>query len=86
MRTRRRLTSLYDFAIAPFADYAFMRRALVASMALGIGCAPVGVWLVASLYDPDARFTPLLLVLSAGATLIAAVALALPRDREALAT
>ncbi|MSO65394.1 MAG: metal ABC transporter permease [Alphaproteobacteria bacterium] len=38
--------TIYDLFIGPFADYAFMRRALVASLALGLGCAPVGVWLV----------------------------------------
>jgi zinc/manganese transport system permease protein len=32
--------------IAPFADYAFMRRALVACMALAIGSGPVGVLLM----------------------------------------
>lgn len=38
--------SLYDFLIAPFADYGFMRRALVASIALGLGSGPVGVLLM----------------------------------------
>jgi zinc/manganese transport system permease protein len=28
--------------IAPFADYGFMRRALVASFALSLGSAPIG--------------------------------------------
>ncbi|KAB0676422.1 metal ABC transporter permease [Aureimonas leprariae] len=37
---------LYDFAVAPFADYGFMRRALVACLALGLGAGPVGVLLV----------------------------------------
>jgi len=32
--------------IAPFADYGFMRRALVASVALGIGSGPIGVLLM----------------------------------------
>ena len=36
----------YDFLIAPFADFAFMRRALVATLALSLGCGPVGVILV----------------------------------------
>jgi zinc/manganese transport system permease protein len=37
---------LYDFLIAPFADFAFMRRALVGSMVLATGAAPVGVFLM----------------------------------------
>ena len=35
-----------DILLAPFADYAFMRRALVACLALAMGCGPVGVFLV----------------------------------------
>lgn len=31
---------------APFADFGFMRRALVACLALGLGCGPVGTLLV----------------------------------------
>jgi zinc/manganese transport system permease protein len=38
--------SPYDLLIAPFADYAFMRRALAGSVALSIGAAPVGVFLM----------------------------------------
>jgi zinc/manganese transport system permease protein len=34
------------FALDPFADYAFMRRALVACLALALGCGPIGVFLV----------------------------------------
>lgn len=37
---------LYDLLIAPFADFAFMRRALVGASALAIGAAPVGVFLM----------------------------------------
>ena len=37
---------LYDFFLAPFADYAFMKRALVACLALALGGGPVGVLLV----------------------------------------
>jgi zinc/manganese transport system permease protein len=37
---------LYDLLIEPFAEFAFMRRALVASLALAMGCGPVGVFLV----------------------------------------
>jgi zinc/manganese transport system permease protein len=36
----------YAFLVAPFADFAFMRRALVACLALSFGCGPVGVLLV----------------------------------------
>lgn len=38
--------TLYGFLIAPFVDYGFMRRALVASLALAMGCGPIGVVLV----------------------------------------
>ena len=34
--------TLYDAVIAPLADYGFMRRALVASLALSLGSGPVG--------------------------------------------
>lgn len=37
---------LYDLLIQPFADYGFMRRALVACFALSLGCGPVGVLLM----------------------------------------
>jgi zinc/manganese transport system permease protein len=40
------MSALYDLLAAPFADFAFMRRALVACAALSIGCGPVGVLLV----------------------------------------
>jgi zinc/manganese transport system permease protein len=36
----------YGLLVAPFVEFAFMRRALVASMALSLGCAPVGVFLI----------------------------------------
>jgi zinc/manganese transport system permease protein len=36
----------YEMLAAPFVDYGFMRRALVACMAIAIGSAPVGVLLV----------------------------------------
>ena len=38
--------NLYDLFIQPFADYAFMRRALVGCLALAVGCGPVGVLLM----------------------------------------
>ncbi len=37
---------LHDLVIAPFADYGFMRRALVACLALGLGSGPIGVLLM----------------------------------------
>ena len=38
--------TLYDYLIAPFADYAFMRRALVACLAISLSAGPIGVFLV----------------------------------------
>ncbi len=38
--------TLYSALIGPFAEYGFMRRALVASVALGIGSGPIGVLLM----------------------------------------
>lgn len=38
--------SLYSLLVAPFVDYGFMRRALVASISLGFGSGPVGVLLM----------------------------------------
>jgi len=38
--------SLYSWVIEPFADYGFMRRALVATLSLALGSGPVGVLLV----------------------------------------
>jgi len=35
-----------ELLIQPFADYGFMRRALVATFALSLGCAPIGTLLV----------------------------------------
>ncbi len=37
---------LYDLLIAPFVDYAFMRRALIGALALALGAGPVGVFLM----------------------------------------
>jgi zinc/manganese transport system permease protein len=37
---------LYQFLLAPFADFAFMRRALVACLAMALGSAPIGVLLM----------------------------------------
>jgi len=38
--------SPYDLLIAPFAEFVFMRRALVGGLALALGAAPLGVFLV----------------------------------------
>jgi zinc/manganese transport system permease protein len=38
--------SLYDVLFAPFADFGFMRRALVACFALGLGAGPIGILLM----------------------------------------
>jgi zinc/manganese transport system permease protein len=38
--------SLYDLVIAPFADFAFMRRALAGCLALALGSGPIGLFLV----------------------------------------
>jgi zinc/manganese transport system permease protein len=38
--------TLYSALVAPFIEYGFMRRALVASIALGLGSGPVGVLLM----------------------------------------
>ena len=40
------MQSLYDFIIAPFAEFEFMRRALVGSIALALGAGPIGVFLL----------------------------------------
>ncbi|MBP6950602.1 MAG: metal ABC transporter permease [Alphaproteobacteria bacterium] len=37
---------MIDFFITPFMDYVFLRRALMACLALALGCGPVGVLLV----------------------------------------
>lgn len=40
------MTEIYQALLAPFIDFAFMRRALVACLALSIGAGPIGVFLV----------------------------------------
>jgi zinc/manganese transport system permease protein len=37
---------MYDLLIAPFAEFEFMRRALVGMLALSFGAAPIGVFLM----------------------------------------
>lgn len=39
------LQPLWDMLLAPFAEFAFMRRALVATLALSLSAAPLGVFL-----------------------------------------
>ena len=46
LRPERGMSALYDLLAAPFVDFAFMRRALVACVALALGCGPIGVLLV----------------------------------------
>jgi len=62
------------------------RRGLFFGMryAIGVVGGPVGVWLVAALYDPTAHFDGLLYILAAGALATAGLSLALPQDRVAL--
>lgn len=36
---------MIDLILSPFADYAFMRRALAASVILSLGCTPLGVFM-----------------------------------------
>lgn len=40
------MSGLYDLLFAPFVDYGFMRRALIACLCLGLGSGPVGVLLL----------------------------------------
>ena len=40
------MTALYDVLVAPFADFGFMRRALIACLALSLGGATIGVFLI----------------------------------------
>ena len=36
----------YEYVISPFAEFGFMRRALVASLALSVGGSAIGVFLI----------------------------------------
>jgi len=40
------MMTLYHLVVEPFVDYGFLRRALVACIALGLGSAPIGVLLM----------------------------------------
>jgi zinc/manganese transport system permease protein len=48
MRAERRVVfdALYNALIAPFAEFDFMRRALVGSIALSLGAGPIGVFMM----------------------------------------
>jgi zinc/manganese transport system permease protein len=46
MRGRGGVMFIYDILVSPFAEFAFMRRALVGVCALALGAAPVGVLLM----------------------------------------
>ena len=35
--------SFHELVLSPFAEFAFMRRALVACLALALGCGPIGL-------------------------------------------
>ena len=37
---------MHDLLIAPFTDFGFMRRALIASLALSVGGSAIGVFLI----------------------------------------
>jgi zinc/manganese transport system permease protein len=37
---------MHDLLIAPFADYAFMRKALIGAIAVALGAAPIGAFLI----------------------------------------
>src|SRR2546421_2529453 len=39
-------TVIYDYLISPFIEFAFMRRALVGTLALALGAGPIGVFLM----------------------------------------
>ncbi len=39
------MSAWIDWVVGPFAEYAFMRRALVATLAVGLSAAPLGVFL-----------------------------------------
>ena len=40
------LQTAHDLLLAPFSDYAFMRRALVGCLALSVGATPIGVFMI----------------------------------------
>ena len=40
------MTTLWTLLCQPFAEFAFMRHALAAILALALGCGPVGTFLV----------------------------------------
>ena len=46
LRTGGGMSLLADLLLSPFGEFAFMRRALAACLALALGCGPIGVFLV----------------------------------------
>lgn len=46
MQARRVMLWLYDALISPFIEFPFLRRALVGGVALSLGAAPIGVFLM----------------------------------------
>src|SRR5271168_683197 len=46
LRRRGGMTMLYAYLIAPFADFEFMRRALVGILSLALSAPPIGVFLM----------------------------------------
>ncbi|RVA59957.1 metal ABC transporter permease, partial [Mesorhizobium sp. M7A.F.Ca.CA.001.11.2.1] len=40
------MDTFYGLVIAPFADFAFMQRALIGSLMLSLGACPIGVFLM----------------------------------------
>ncbi|WP_374632234.1 metal ABC transporter permease [Ferrovibrio sp.] len=46
IKPRDRRIMLYDFLIQPFGEFAFMKRSLVACLALALGSAPIGAILM----------------------------------------
>ena len=40
------MTELWDLLVGPFIEFGFMRRALAGCLALSLGAAPVGVFLL----------------------------------------
>ena len=40
------MLAIYSLAFAPFVEYGFMRRALIACVAIGLACGPIGTILV----------------------------------------
>jgi ABC-type Mn2+/Zn2+ transport system permease subunit len=48
---------MWDLLVAPFLDFAFMRRALVGCLAMALGATPVGVFLMLRRMSLTVEFT-----------------------------